>query len=120
MSLFRRSDFGEKDCYCSVTCYNCSVKTIPLSIRLDEELHSLLSEGARRTPLNRRELLRRTLRLHLREVIEQEAASSTPHLTNISPWPPGALAKAYKRVERNWEGVEAAGTSAQDRPSWDD
>jgi hypothetical protein len=96
------------------------VKSIPLSIRLDEELHSLLSEGVRRTPLNRRELLRRTLRLHLREVIEQEAATSTSRLTNIAPWPRGALAKAYKRVERNWERVEAAATAAQGRPSWDD
>ncbi|MGH7970086.1 MAG: hypothetical protein ACREIC_15305 [Limisphaerales bacterium] len=96
------------------------MKTIPLSIRLDEELHSLLSEGVRRTPLNRRELLRRTLRLHLREVIEQEAATSAPRLTNIAPWPRGALAKAYKRVEQTWERVEAAATSAQGRPSWDD
>ena len=96
------------------------MKTIPLSIRLDEELHSLLSEGARRTPLNRRELLRRTLRLYLRDVIEQEAVTLAPRLTNIAPWPQGALAKAYKRVERNWESVEAAATAAQGRPSWDD
>jgi len=96
------------------------VKTIPLSIRLDEELHALLSEGVRRTALNRRELLRRTLRLHLREVIEQEAATSAQRLTSITPWPRGALAKAYKRVEQNWERVEAAATSAQGRPSWDD
>ena len=96
------------------------MKTMPFSIRLDEELYSLLSEGVRRTPLNRRELLRRTLRLHLRGVIEQEAAGSTPRLTNLAPWPRGALAKAYKRVERNWERVEAAGTAAQGRPSWDD
>jgi hypothetical protein len=52
------------------------VKTTPLSIRLDKQSRSLLAEGARRAPLNQRELRRRTLRLHLREVIEQK--TSTP------------------------------------------
>ena len=47
------------------------MKMAPLSIRLDTKLRSLLAEGVRRTHLNQRELLRRTLRLHLREVIEQ-------------------------------------------------
>ena len=96
------------------------MKTMPISIRLGKELQSLLAEGARRTPLNQRELLRRTLRLHLREVIEQEAATSARHLTNIAPWPRGALAKAYKRVEQKGGRVEAAATAAQGRPSWDD
>jgi hypothetical protein len=96
------------------------MKTAPLSIRLDKELRSLLLEGARRTPLNQRELLRRTLRLHLREVIEREAAPSQGRLTNVAPWPKGCLAKAYRRVERAWERVEAAATAAQGRPSWDD
>lgn len=101
-------------------CYNGDVKTVPLSIRLDKELQSLLAEGARRTPLNQRELLRRTLRLHLREVIEQETRAARPKLTNIEPWPRGVLAKAYRRVEQGWEEVEAAATLAQSRPSWDD
>jgi hypothetical protein len=93
---------------------------MPLSIRLDPQLRSLLAEGARRTPFNQRELLRRTLRQHLREVIEREAVGPQARLTNIAPWPPGALAKAYKRTDKSWEGVEAAATAAQGRPSWDD
>ena len=59
------------------------MKTMPLSIRLDKQLRSLLVEGARRTPFNQRELLRRTLRLHLREVIEQEAAPREARKTNL-------------------------------------
>jgi hypothetical protein len=96
------------------------MKTVPLSIRLDQDLLSILAEGARRTRLNQRELLRRTLRLYLREVIESEALALEPRLTNVEPWPRGALAKAYHHVEADWEQVEAAATAAQGRPSWDD
>jgi len=96
------------------------MKTLPLSIRLDKELRLLLHEGSRRTPYNQRELLRRTLRLHLREVIEREALQPDSRLTNIDPWPRGALAKAYRRVDRAWERVEAAATVAQGQPSWED
>jgi Ribbon-helix-helix protein, copG family len=96
------------------------MKTVPLSIRLDKQLLSLLAEGARRTPLNRRELLRRTLRLHLREVIEREAATVGARITNIDPWPRGRLTRAYRRVEEAWDRLEAAATAAQGRPAWDD
>jgi len=61
------------------------MKTMPISIRLDKDLRSLLVEGARRTPFNQRELLLRTLRLHLREVIEREAHSPQSRITNIDP-----------------------------------
>ena len=96
------------------------MKSMPLSIRLDKELRFLLAEGARRTPLNQRELLRRTLRLHLREVIEHEAIPRNTRLTNIAPWPRGALSKAYRRVDKEWEGIEAAATAAQGQASWND
>jgi len=97
------------------------MKTVPLSIRLDKQLRSLLAEGARRTSFNQRELLRRTLRLHLREVIEREAVKPKARITNIAPWPRGALALAYKRtVDKGWERVEAVATAAQTQPSWDD
>ena len=104
----------------STPCYNRGMKTMPLSIRLDKGLRSLLVEGARRTPFNQRELLRRTLRLHLREVIEREASSPEARLTNIKPWPRGCLAKAYRRADRAWDRIEAAATAAQGRPSRDD
>ena len=93
---------------------------MPLSIRLDKQLRALLVEGARRTPFNQRELLRRTLRMHLREVIEREAAPPHTRLTTIDPWPRGALAKAYRRADKAWDRVEAAATAAQGRPCWDD
>jgi hypothetical protein len=93
---------------------------MPLSIRLDKQLRSLPAEGARRTPFNQRELLRRTLRLHLRQVIEREAAAPAARITNIDPWPRGLLVKAYRRVDKAWDRIEAAATAAQGRPSWDD
>ncbi len=93
---------------------------MPLSIRLDKQLRRLLAEGARRTPFNQRELLRRTLRLHLSQVIEQEATTPPTRITNVDPWPPGVLAKAYRRVDKAWDRIEAAATAAQGRPSWND
>ena len=116
----RRRAQSEKACMRSTPCYSGPVKTMPLSIRLDKKLRSLLVEGARRTPFNQRELLRRTLRLHLREVIEQEAAPPEARITNIDPWPRGCLAKAYRRVNQAWDRLEADATAAQGRPSWDD
>jgi hypothetical protein len=96
------------------------MKTTPLSIRLDKGLCRLLADGARRTPFNQRELLRRTLRLHLREVIEREATTPAARITNVDPWPRGSLAKAYRRADKAWDRVEAAAIAAQGRPSWDD
>jgi hypothetical protein len=96
------------------------MNTMPLSIRMDKKLRALLAEGARRTPFNQRELLRRTLRLHLREVIEREAATPEARVTTIEPWPRGALAKAYRRADKAWDRVEAAAVAAQRRPAWDD
>jgi hypothetical protein len=97
------------------------MKTVPLSIRLDKQLRSLLAEGSRRTSLNQRELLRRTLRLHLRGVIEREAVTAKARITNIAPWPRGALARAYKpSLDRDLERVETIATVAQGQPSWDD
>ena len=104
----------------STPCYSGVMKTVPFSIRLDKTLRSLLVEGARRTPFNQRELLRRTLRLHLREVIEQEVSLPKARITNIDPWPRGCLAKAYRRADRAWDRIEAAATAAHGRPSWDD
>jgi hypothetical protein len=91
-----------------------------MSLRLDPELRTLLLEGARRTRINQRELLRRTLRRHLREVIESEALSLEGRLTNVSPWPRGALARAYRIKEPAWERAEEAATTAQGRPDRED
>jgi len=94
---------------------------MPLSIRLDQELQQLLSEGARRTRYYKRELLRRTLRLHLRDVIEREAVVvSHVRITNLEPWSHGSLAKAFRRTEKSWEAVEAAAAAAHGLLPWDD
>jgi hypothetical protein len=93
----------------------------PISLRLDRELHLLLSEGRRRTPLKKQELIRRTLRKHLRGVIEQESVKSP--LTNVPPLARGAMAKVYRRlgrVEPEWDRVEEAAVRGQRPPSWGD
>jgi hypothetical protein len=90
-----------------------------MSVRFDDEVRCLLKEGARRTPLTKPELVRRTLRLHLRSVIEQEAPTPTRRVTNVEPWPRGALARALKRTEKDWENAEAAATAARPAPRWE-
>src|SRR6266542_7017330 len=94
--------------------------TVPISVRLDKDLLALLSEGRRRTPLNKQELVRRTLRLHLQDVIENESKTRSARVTRVSPWPRGALARAYQRAEKGWDRIEVAATAAQGSPSWDD
>lgn len=49
---------------------------------------------------------------------EQEAIIPEARITNVAPWPRGALAKAYRRSDKEWECIEAAATAAQGRPSW--
>jgi hypothetical protein len=95
-----------------------------MPIRLEKELTDLLTEGAKRTPHKKQELVRLTLRRHLKEVIEEEAVrSSKGRITNIEPWPKGALAKAYKRIEHEgWDKIEEAAVRAGQKypPSMDD
>src|SRR5262245_42723603 len=96
--------------------------TTLLPLRLEKELHDLLTEGSRRTPHKKQELIRLTLRRHLRAVIEQEASASKPkRITNIEPWRRGALAAAYRRLaQESWDKIEEVATRSQGRPSFDD
>ena len=93
----------------------------PISLRLDKDLHLLLSEGGRRTPLKKQDLIRRTLREYLPRVIEQE--SGRRPLTNLAPLPRGNMARVYKRlarIEPEWDRIEEAAVKAQGYPRWDD
>jgi hypothetical protein len=98
------------------------MRNTPMPIRMEKELSDLLKEGARRTPHKKQELVRLTLRRHLREVIEEESKKPAQgRVTNIEPWPKGLLAKAYKAIEHEgWDKVEEAATKAQGAPSFDD
>ena len=94
----------------------------PIPIRMEKELVDLLKEGARRTPHKKQELIRLTLRRHLRGVIEQEAVPQSPkRITTVDPWPKGAVAAAYRRLaSEKWDKVEAAATRAQGKPTFED
>jgi hypothetical protein len=96
--------------------------TTPLPLRVEKELHDLLSEGSRRTPHKKQELIRLTLRRHLRAVIEHEASATQPkRITNIEPWRRGALAAAYRRLrQEGWDNIEEAATRGQGKPSFED
>ena len=97
------------------------MKTIPMPVRLDADLQKALREGARRTPHKKQELIRLTLRRHLREVIDQEAiAKPSRRITNIEPWPRRIVEKAYQRMGKDWDKIEDAATRAQGRPDFND
>jgi hypothetical protein len=97
------------------------MKTSPMPVRLDKELRSALRDGARRTPHKMQELVRLTLRRHLREVIEQETiAKPQRRVTNIEPWPRSVVEKAYRTMGNDWDKIEDAATRAQGTPDLDD
>lgn len=97
------------------------MRTVPFPLRIEKELQDALREGARRTPHKKQELIRITLRRHLRSVIEQES-SKPPNgrLTNVEPWPKSVLERAYKTVGNEWDKLETAAVRAQGKPSLDD
>jgi hypothetical protein len=106
---------------CIIICYGLRMKTTPVPVRLDKHLQSALREGARRTPHKKQDLIRLTLRRHLREVIEQVAmAKPTRRITNIEPWPRRVIEKAYQRFGKEWDKIETAATRAQGTPDFND
>jgi hypothetical protein len=94
--------------------------SMPMSIRLDDDLRDLLSKGARRTRQKKQTLVRLTLRRHLPEVIERESRKPPERVTGVGPWRRGALAKAYQRAGKSDERTEASAIAAQGKPSWQD
>lgn len=105
-------------------CYKGVMPVTPMPIRLEKELTDLLSEGAKRTPHKKQELIRITLRRHLREVIDAETTHRHQgRVTNIEPWPRRELAKIYKETaHEGWDRIEAAAVRAGQKrpPSFDD
>jgi len=97
------------------------MKTVPVPVRLDNDLRKLLRDGARRTPHKKQELIRLTLRRHLREVIEEESVvKASTRITNIEPWPEKVVKEAYRRIGREWDALEVAATQAQGKPDFND
>ncbi len=92
-----------------------------MPVRLDRNLQKMLREGARRTPHKKQDLIRLTLRRHLRDVIEQEAlVESTPRVTNVEPWPSRVIENAYRRMGKDWNAIEEAALRAQGKPDFND
>lgn len=98
-----------------------AMASMPMSIRLDDDLIELLSKGARSTRQKKQTLVRLTLRRHLPEVIERETLKAPAgRATRLEPWPRRALTKAYKQASKNDDRIEAAAAAAQGKPSWED
>lgn len=108
-------------CNCITLCYIHCMKTMPMPVRLDKDIQKTLQEGARRTPHKKQDLIRLTLRRHLREVIEQEAVTDAgQRITNIQPWPRRVVEKAYKKMGSEWDKIENIATRAQGKPDFND
>lgn len=102
-------------------CYIRGMKTIPMPVRLDAALQKALSDGARRTPHKKQELIRLTLRRHLQEVIDQEAVPKpSQRITNIEPWPRRVVEKAYQNMGKDWDRIEDDASCAQGKPDFND
>ena len=81
----------------------------------------MLREGARRTPHKKQDLIRITLRRHLRQIIEQEArVEQSTRITNIEPWPRQVVEAAYRRMGQDWNVIEDAAIRAQGKPNFND
>ena len=97
------------------------MKTIPVPVRLDKAVQKMLRDGARRTPHNKQDLIRLTLRRHLGDEIEQESVvKSVTRVTNVEPWPKRVIEAAYRGMGKDWDAVEDMGTRAQGRPDYSD
>jgi hypothetical protein len=106
---------------CITICYVLFMKTIPMPVRLDKQLQKALREGALRTPHNKQDLIRLTLRRYLQEVIEEEAvAEPEKRITNIEPWPRRVVEKAYQRMGKEWDEIEDVALRAQGKPDFND
>jgi hypothetical protein len=87
-------------------------------LRLSGELLRQIREAARGTHLEQSEVVRQSIRLGLPRLLK-ELSESSP-LTNVKPFPKGALARAYRHSDPGWNRVEAAATRAQSAPRFDD
>ena len=97
------------------------MQSTPFPLRLEKDLQDTLRDGAKRTPHKKQELIRITLRRHLRSVIEQEAEQSgNARLTNVQPWPKTVLEQAYRKVGAEWDQLETAASRAQGKPDFKD
>ena len=98
------------------------MNTVPVPVRLDKQLQATLREGSRRTRFKKQDLIRLTLRRHLREVIESEAVRMqlTQRITNIEPWPSRVIEEAYERMGNDWNYIEEAAMLAQGAPNFND
>jgi len=92
----------------------------PISLRLDKDIRKMLASGRKRTLLKPAELIRRTLRAHLSEMIERESRPPR-RITNVEPLPRGLMKRVYGEIAREgWDRVEAAATAAQPGPQMED
>jgi hypothetical protein len=90
-------------------------------LRLDQDLQRTLREGASRTPYKKQELIRLTLRRHLRQVIQRETVvQRARRITNIEPWPRKTVDQAYRRIGKEWDAIEDAALRAQGKPAFND
>ena len=94
------------------------MRTTPLPLRLEDDIQEILTEGFRRTPHKKQELIRITLRRYLRSVVEGEArVAKVPRLTSIKPWSNAALTRAYRNPDMERNRIESIATHAQAGPN---
>ena len=84
-----------------------SDKAMPYPLRLPGELRRRIQTNARRISLSQADLMRQSMELGMPLLLER-LSKPADRVTNVEPLPKGALARAYRQEEADWQSVEAA------------
>ncbi len=82
-------------------------KAMPYPLLLPGVLRKRIRDTARRVSLSQADLMRQSMELGMPLLLERLARPSE-RVTNVEPLPKGALTRAYRQEEADWQRVEAA------------
>ena len=84
-----------------------SHKSMAYPLLLPGGLRKRIRETARLVSLSQADLMRQSMELGLPLLVER-LAKPAERVTNVEPLPKGALNRAYRREEREWQAIESA------------
>ena len=94
-------------------------KAMPYPLLLPGSLRKRIRETARRVSLSQADLMRQSMELGMPLLVER-LAKPAERVTNIEPLPKGALNRAYRQEERDWQMVERAAVRNAPLPKFEE
>ena len=95
-----------------------SDKAMPYQLLLPGGLRKRIRDAARSVKLSQADLMCQSMELGMPLLLNRLARSSE-RVTNVEPWPRGALTRAHRQVEADWQEVETAAVRNAPVPSLD-